>query len=35
MGDSGVFPTIDDNSTNSNAGECLNMAASDFEKIIP
>tara|TARA_R100001530_G_C4321449_1_gene155999 strand:+ start:8307 stop:9497 length:1191 start_codon:yes stop_codon:yes gene_type:complete len=35
MGDSGAFPGINDNSTNSNNGTCQNMIASDFENVIP
>ena len=35
MGDSGAFPQINDNSTNTNTGTCQNMVASDFENVIP
>lgn len=35
MGDSGVFPNINDNSSNSNNGTCQNMIASDFQNLIP
>jgi hypothetical protein len=35
MGDSGGFPIINDNSTNTNNGTCQNMVSSDFENFIP
>ena len=35
MGDSGAFPEINDNSTNSNTGTCQNMVDSDFQNLIP
>ena len=35
MGDSEVFPNINDNSSNSNNGTCQNMIASDFQNLIP
>ena len=34
-GDSGVFPNINDNSSNSNNGTCTNMVSSDFQNLIP
>tara|TARA_R100000742_G_C4279648_1_gene104977 strand:+ start:8168 stop:9364 length:1197 start_codon:yes stop_codon:yes gene_type:complete len=35
MGDSGVFPEINDNSSYNNTGECQNMIAADFETDVP
>jgi hypothetical protein len=35
MGDSGSFPVINDNSSNTNNGTCQNMVASDFQNLIP
>ena len=35
MGDSGAFPVVNDNSSNSNNGTCTNMIASDFQNLIP